>query len=291
MPGTDYNTPQYATGIITLGTIYPGGATTVESNSAAAATVVTTVAPHGLATGDTVFFSTTTNSTPAIVNQEIGVISLSPTTYSLPVDCTGGAGNTGAYDYAILSIPTTGVGVPATVNTGTAHGLRPGDTVTLVATGSTPACNGAQVVTAVPTTTSFQIGAITNITVAGSTTLGHYSKTTFYSDIWDSGSHKTFLGLSLKSVMGHAGGSTTVDIQGSFTGDLYTATDWFNIAYATMAAPQTPLFAQLTVSTATTTNYKLAGPGEVSYVPFKFFRLKFGTSANIVMSARLYIQR
>ena len=111
---------------------------------------------------------------------------LTPTTFSVPVDTSGGAaGTTGAYDYAILSIPVSGAGVPATVNCGRAHGLRAGDSVTIVASGSTPALDGVQVVTAVPTATSFQVGAITNVTVAGSTTAAHFTKTVYYSDVAD----------------------------------------------------------------------------------------------------------
>lgn len=273
--------PLWGAGIFSLGTIYPGGSFTVVSNSAALASVVTTVAPHGLTTLDKVFFATTTNSTPAVNDQEVVTV-LTPTTFSIPVDCTGGAGTVGAFDYAIVSAPVTGVGVPATINTGTIHGLRVGDTVTIVASGSTPSLDGAQVVTAIPTSRSFQVGAVTNLTVAASTTAAHYSKTTFYSDVWDSVQSPAYVGLAITSVIGSTTHSTLVDIQGSFDGQT-----WFNTSYATMAAPQTLAVAQLTISTATSTSYKLANPGEANYIPYRFVRLKFTTSTNIIMSASL----
>jgi hypothetical protein len=289
MPGTLSNSPSVQLGTQSLGTIYPGGSTAFETNSLANPTIVTTVFPHGLSSLDTIFFTASAVSVPLLtVTPQQVVTVITPTTFSVPVNCTTG-GTSGTYDCAILSAPVTGVGVPVTVNAGCVMGLRVGDTVTISGSAATPSLNGAQIVTQVSADgRSFQIGAITNVTVAESTTAAHFSKTTFYSDIFDCGSKATWLGINITSVMGHAGGSTKIDILGSFTGNNAGTTaanlEWFNTAYATMAAPQTALFAQLTVSSATTTPYKLAGPGEIAYVPFKYFRLKFSTSADIIIT-------
>jgi hypothetical protein len=261
-----------------LGQMYPGGTLVVASNSAANPTIVTTVMPHGLTTGDKVFFASATNSTPAL-NAQYAVIVLSTTTFSVPVDCTGGAGNSGGFDYAITSIPISTI---PTVNTGTAHNLRVGDTVTIVASGSTPSLDGAQIVTAVPSATSYQIGAVAAITVAGSTTAAHYSKTTFYSNVYDVGNVADYCAVVINSLIGTATFSTLVDIQASVDGGT-----WFNVGYATMAAPQTALFAQLTITSTTATTYKIVSPGEISYVPYKYLRLKFSTSTNILIWATL----
>lgn len=273
----------FTPGLNSLGTMYPGGSFQIVSNSLASPTVVTTLAPHGLATGDIIFWTASTTSNPLLTaTPRTTIIVLSPTTFSLTGINCGTAGTAGTYDIAINSIPVTAVGVPATVNTGSAHGLRIGDTVTIVASGSTPSCDGAQIVTATPTATSFQIGAITNITVAGSTTLGHYTKTTFTSDVWDTGCNADYVGLVITSVINTGTPSTKCDIQGSLDG-----INWFNLPYATITAPQTLAVAQLTISTATQTNYKIASPGEANFFPYKYARLKFSTSADIVISATL----
>ena len=76
-----------------LGTIYPGGTFQIVSNSLANPTVVTTLAPHGLATGDTVFFTASTTSVPALTAAPQQVVTvLTPTTFSVPVNCTTGGG-------------------------------------------------------------------------------------------------------------------------------------------------------------------------------------------------------
>lgn len=280
MPGTAANPSANWSGMNSLGTIYPGGGFNIVSNSLASPTVVTTLAPHGLATGDILFWTASTTSVPLLTaTPRTTIIVLTPTTFSLTgINCSTG-GTAGTYDIAINSIPIAPI---PTVNTGSAHGLRVGDTVTITASGSTPSCDGAQVITAVPSSTSFQLGGIAAITVAGSTTLAHYTKTTFYSDAWDTATHADYVGLVITSVIGTATVSTLVDIQGSFDG-----TNWFNVGYATMAAPQTVTFAQLTITTAVATSYKIVGPGEISYVAYKFLRLKFTTNSNIIISATL----
>jgi len=66
----------------------------ITSNSIAAASVVTTAAPHGLSTGDTVTVAGVTGSVPTI-NGSREITVLSPTTFSVPVTTTtGGTGGT-----------------------------------------------------------------------------------------------------------------------------------------------------------------------------------------------------
>jgi hypothetical protein len=260
-----------------LGSIYPGGAFAIVANTLANPTVVSTLAPHGLTTGDTVFFTASTTSNPLLTATPQQVVTvISATTFSVPVNVTT-AGTAGAFDYAIISIPISNPGI---VNTGTAHGLRTGDTVTIVAAGSTPDISGAQIVT-VTSTNQFTVPV--NVTVAGSTTAAHYSKTTFYSDAFERGSAGGGGGIVLTSLIGTAPVTTLVDIQGTFDG-----TNWYNLAYATTAAPQTALYAQLTITTAVATSYKLLSSNDAGYIGWRQLRLKFTSSTNIIVSGYLY---
>jgi len=282
---------------VPLGTVYPGGTFQIVSGTQASPTELTTLAPHGLTTGDTIFFtsSTTANAALTAVPQQVVTVT-STTKFTVPVNCSVAGATAGAYDIAVLSIPVTGVGVAATVNTGSAHGLRVGDTVTLVATGAVSTVgtiDGLNTVTAVPTSTSFVIGACTNVTTPASATAGHYTKTTFNSDVWDSKGMAYQVGIVLTSVIGTAPVTTKVDIQGSLDYDPIKQAagtvngTWFNVPYAIITAPQTLAVAQLTVTTATSTNYKMAAPGEPNYFPYRYLRLQFSSSTNIVMSANL----
>ena len=275
--------PLYGAGVASLGTVYPGGVFQIVSSTQVNPTVVTTLAAHGLTSGDTIFFTASTTANVALTAAPQQVVTvLTPTTFSVPVDCSTAGATAGAYDYAVKSIPTTPGAAPL-VNTGTIHGLRVGDTVTITASGSTPSLDGAQIVTAVPSATSFNVlTSAAPTTVAGSTTAAHYQKTTFYSDVWDTGVDADYVGLAIASVIGTTPVTTLVDIQGSFDG-----VSWFNTSYATMAAPQTLAVAQLTITTATTSNYKLAGPGEPNFIPYRYIRLKFSSSTNIIVTASL----
>lgn len=286
MPGTNA-TDQYARGGGSLGTIYPGGHFQIVSNSLASPTVVTTLAPHGLVTGDVIFWTSSTTSNPLLTaTPQTTVIVISPTTFSLTGINCGTAGTAGLFDISVTAIPISAVGVPAVVTTGSAHGLRVGDTVTLVATGASCVTGGAMdttlTVATVPSTTTFTAVGFSNCNVAGSATAGHYTKVAFSSDTWSTGVDGDHAGLVITSVINTGTPSTKCDIQGSFDG-----LNWFNTSYATMAAPQTLLVAQLTISSATVSNYKLPGPGEANFIPYKFVRLRFTTSADIVISATL----
>ncbi len=66
-----------------------------------------------------------------------------------------------------INISSTTIGNPPAINTATAHGLSVGDAVRIAGvTGGSPSINGDYVVSAVPTTTSFQVEL--NLTAAGS---------------------------------------------------------------------------------------------------------------------------
>jgi hypothetical protein len=255
-------------GLSGLTGIEPGGSYQIVSGTIAAATVITTAAPHNLKTGDTIFFTASTTSVPALTATPQQVVTvLSPTTFSVPVNCSTGA-TAGAYDFAIVSIPVAPV---PTVNTTRAHGLRVGDTVTIVASGSTPSLDGAQVVTAVPSPTSFQIGAVAAITVAGSTTAAHYSKTTFYSDVIDRRRASGGGAVVITSLIGTPPNTCLVDIQGSVDG-----VNWFNVPYALVATPRTFVLTQLTITTSVSTTYLLQ-----ELIFWRFLRLKVGSSTNV----------
>ena len=283
MPGsTGLTAPIIDKADASLGTIYPGGVFQIVSNTLANPTVVTTLAAHGLATGDTIFFTNSTTSVPALTATPQQVVTvISATTFSVPVNVTT-AGTAGAYDYAILSIPTTATGVAAVVNCGTAHGLRTGDTVTVVASGSTPSLDGARVVT-VTSPTQFIVPAVTYVTVAGSTTAAHFTKTIFYSEVFDRGNRSGDGGIVLTSTIGTTPVTTLCDIQGSLDN-----VNWYNVGYSTMAAPQTALYAQLTITTAVATSYKILGAGTTGSNPWRYFRLHFASSTNIIMAAQLH---
>lgn len=286
MPGTNSVSPLTGVGLVPLGTMYPGGSFQIVSGTIATATVITTLAPHGLSTGDTIFWTASTTSNPALTVTPRQVVTvLSPTTFSIPVNCSAGA-TAGTYDLAVMSIPVTAVGVPATVTMGSRHGLHVGDTVTLVATGAVAAVGGAMdaalTITAVPTPNSFVVGAFTNVTTPSSTTAGHGTKTTYNSDVWDSLNVSNRVGLVISPVVNTGTPSTKMDIQGSLDN-----VNWFNLPYAIITAPQTLVVAQLTVTSATVVNYKIAAPGEANYFPYRYLRLHFSTSADILVTATL----
>jgi hypothetical protein len=285
MPGSTPNpNPIDATFDSSLGTIYPGGTFQIVSGTQASPTVITTLAPHGLSTGDTIFFTASTTANVALTAAPQQVVTVvSPTTFSVAVNDTTAGATAGAYDLSIVSIPTTPGAAPL-VNVGAAHGFRIGDTVTNTAAGSTPSLDGAQVITAIDDPRSFRVlTSAAPTTVAGSTTAAHVTKTTFYSDVYDRGHQSGGCGLVITSVAGTAPVTTLVDIQGSFD-----AVNYFNTSYATLAAPQTLVVAQLTIVTGTTTNYKLPADDEINGINWRFLRLKFSSSTNIVVSARLH---
>lgn len=80
----------------------------ITSNSMANPTVVTTPVPHGLATSDIVLIAGVASSSPTI-NGERTVTVLTPTTFSVPVNTSAGAGGTGG-SFVRSNSPNGGVG-------------------------------------------------------------------------------------------------------------------------------------------------------------------------------------
>ena len=278
---------QGAPGATIANNVAPGGVTQIVSNSLASPTVVTTLAPHGLTTGDYVFWTASTTSNPLLTaTPQTAIIVLSPTTFSLVgINCSTG-GTAGAYDYAITSIPVTPGAAPL-VNCGSAHGLRVGDTVTIVAAGSTPDLTGAQVVTAVDDPRSFRVLTSANpTTVAGSTTAAHFTKTTFYSDVFvRKGSGPA--SITITSVIGTTPPTTLIDMQTSIDG-----TNWFNGIYTALASPQTAIAGTQIgpITTATTSTYLFPSPIAAASggQGWRFFRLKFTSNTNIWITANIF---
>jgi len=266
--------------LLSLGVHEPGGSFAIVSNSIANPTVVTTLRAHGLVTGDTIFFTASTTSNPLLTATPQQVVTrISDTTFSVPVNVTV-AGTAGAYDYAIVSIPTTPGAAPL-INCGRAHGLRVGDSVTIVASGSTPSLDGAQTVTAIDSPTAFRVlTSATPTTVAGSTTAAHYSKTTFYSDIIDRQKRCGGGALVITSLIGTAPNTCTANIQGSADG-----VQWFNIPYALVATPRTFVVTALTITTSTTVTYLLQ-----ENVFWRYLRVAMSSSTNIKLSFTASVQ-
>ena len=271
--GGIYINPAPPRPMASLGTLAPGGSFNIVSNSLASPTVVTTVAPHGLTTGDKIFWTASTTSNPLLTaTPQTTVTVLSATTFSLDGINCGTAGTAGAFDYAIVSTPTTPGAAPL-INCGRAHGLRVGDTVTIVASGSTPSLDGAQVVTSIVSATAFRVlTSATPTTVAGSTTAAHYSKTTYYSDVLDRGSACGGGALVITSLISTATNTVTCNIEGSVDG-----TNWFNIPYALVATPRTFVVTALSaITTSVSTTYLLQ-----ELVFWRYLRLKCASSTNV----------
>ena len=255
-----------------IGSLRPGGVEQIVSGTQASPTEITTLDNHGLTSLDRIFFTNSTTANAALTatpHQVVTVTGLK--TFTVPVNCGVAGATAGAYDYSILSIPTTPAAAPL-VNVGRAHGLRVGDTVTIVASGSTPSLDGAQVVTAVDSATAFRVlTSAVPTTVAGSTTAAHYSKTTYYSDVLDRGSSTGGGAVVITSTIGTAPCTATVNIQGSADG-----INWFNIPYALVATPRTFVLTELTITTSTAVTYLLQ-----ELVFWRYMRVAHGTSSNI----------
>ena len=252
-----------------IGSLRPGGVEQIVSSTQASPTVVTTLDSHGLTSGDRIFFTASTTADAALTAtpHQIATV-VSATTFSVPVNCGVAGATAGAYDYSILSMPISNPGI---VNVGRAHGLRTGDTVTITAAGTTPDISGLQTVT-VTSTTQFTVPV--NVTVAGSTTAAHYSKTTYYSDLIDRGSASGGGAIVITSTIGTAPVTATVNIQGSADG-----TNWFNIPYALVATPRTFVVTALTITTAVATTYLLQ-----ELVFWRYLRLAVSSATNITLA-------
>ena len=73
--------------------------------------------------------------------------------------------------------------------------------------------------------------------------------------------------------------TVTIAIEGSADG-----TNWFNVPYATSAAPTTVVVANVVITTATT-NYYIIQPN----VPVRFLRLTYSANTNVTSTADLWV--
>ncbi len=69
--------------------------------------------------------------------------------------------------------------------------------------------------------------------------------------------------------------TVTVNIQGSADG-----ANWFNAAYATAAAPETPAVAAIVITTAVT-NFYILRPSH----PWRFLKLAYSANTNVTLTA------
>jgi hypothetical protein len=250
-----------------IGSLGPAGAVFITGNTKAAASVVTTPLPHGLIDGDQIVIAGS-NSTVSIDGLQT-VTKILDTTFSVPVDTSGGAaaGTAGSFQIAITAISVDAVA--GIVTCGAAHGLRTGDTVTIGGTDSTPVLDGDQIVTVLSDRT-FSVPVVT--TIVG--TAGYFLKKTYYSDIIDRGFDCGGGAVIIAATIGGSTHTSKVDIQGSADG-----TNWFNIPYSVVATPRTFGVAQLTIATTVTTTYLLQ-----ELVFWRYLRLAFSTSNNIAFA-------
>lgn len=84
--------------------------------------------------------------------------------------------------------------------------------------------------------------------------------------------------LKIVSTVG-ATPTVTVAIEGSADG-----TDWFSVAYADPATPETPAVATFAITTATTTR-KILRPNH----PWRFLRLTYSANTNVTLTADVLV--
>ena len=89
------------------------------------------------------------------------------------------------------------------------------------------------------------------------------------------------LNPALVTIVTTIGATPTVliDLQGSVDG-----VDWWNVAYATTAAPETPVVSQVgPITTATTTRLILRPTA-----PWRYFRLLYSANTNVTSTATVF---
>jgi hypothetical protein len=89
-------------------------------------------------------------------------------------------------------------------------------------------------------------------------------------------------GPALLTIVTTIGATPTVlvDIQGSADG-----TDWFNVAYAAAATPETVTVAQIgPITTATTSRFVLR-----ALHPWRYLRLNYSSNTNVTLTATLFV--
>jgi|SRR5262245_6052781 len=122
-----------------------------------------------------------------------------------------------------------------------------------------------------PTGLARSVGAVVNLSTAQT---GNADST----NTADRGGER---GAALLKIVSTVGGTptVTVNIQGSMDGVTF-----FNVAYATTAAPETPVVTALTITTATTGNYILR-----PNMPWRYLKLVYSANTNVTLTADLLI--
>jgi hypothetical protein len=89
------------------------------------------------------------------------------------------------------------------------------------------------------------------------------------------------LGAALLKIVSTVGASPTVTVavEGSADG-----TDWFSIAYADPATPETAAVATFAITTATTTR-KILRPNH----PWRYLRLTYSANTNVTLTADVFL--
>ncbi len=258
-----------------LGVAPPGGLVNIHDNSQVADTVVTTTLPHGLVTADHVFFASSDSS--AVIDGDRHVVRVTDNTFKLlpAVNSTVTVGsNVTTMEYSIIANTKAAASV---VTSGSPHGLRSGDTVTIVGSNSTTSIDGTHVVS-VLTDRTFSVPVDTSGGAAAGTA-GHFTKVVYYLDLVYRGDSVKGGAVVITSTVGEAPKTVTVNIQGSFDG-----INWFNVPYALVATPRTFVITALTITTAVTTTYILQ-----ETVPYRYLRLACSACTNVALSAMAYI--
>jgi hypothetical protein len=126
----------YAPDLAPLGNLPMAGLISTEGNTKASPTVVSFLQPHGLTTGDTVYF-TLSNSLPIIDGPQVVTV-IDSLTFSVPVNTLVGASS---------NIKSVSQASPASIDTVAAHGIVNGDTVVIAGSDGVPTVNGSRVAT------------------------------------------------------------------------------------------------------------------------------------------------
>ena len=126
---------------INLGSAAAAGLQKIHDNSAAVSTVVTTTLPHGLVTGDHVWFAS--SDSDAVIDGDRHIVRVDDTSFTLlpAVDCHSGAGSNVTTMQHVILEQHQGRGLGR--NDRAPHGLRSGDTVTITGSNSTVSIDGA----------------------------------------------------------------------------------------------------------------------------------------------------
>jgi hypothetical protein len=122
-----------------------------------------------------------------------------------------------------------------------------------------------------PATVEFQSGTpnLPNVNL-GTAQTGNADTT----NTLDRGNHRGPVLLKVVTTVG-ATPTVTVNIKGSMDG-----TNFYNVAYAVSATPETPVVAAITITTATTNYYILR-----TAHPWRFLKLVYSANTNVTLTA------